>query len=238
MKNTFADRVLAHHFDLKPSLVLPDGVEWLYPYERPEVREAMGQFFTKYFAEGSSRVALLGINPGRFGAGITGIPFTDPIRMEKICALPNAFDKRQELSSVFVYDVVDALGGPDLFYRSFYITSICPLGFVRDGKNYNYYDSKSLTETVMPMILHNLRAHLEMGVSEKVAFSMGQGKNYKFLKALNDEHGFFEQVHPLPHPRWVMQYRLKRKEAFVQAYVNALSPWQEKGESGDSPLLS
>ncbi len=206
-------------------MTLPDGVEWLYPYEETTVRDAMGRFFHKFFSDEMPRIALWGINPGRFGAGITGLPFTDPIRMEEECGLENDFIKRQELSSVFVYDVVNAMGGPASFYSNFYISSICPLGFVKDGKNYNYYDSKELTEAVMPLILLNIEKHLEMGISDRVVFSMGQGKNFKFLKKLNDKYKYFQEVQPLPHPRWVMQYRLKRKLEFVDQYVTALSQY-------------
>ena len=45
-----------------------------------------------------------------------------------------------------------------------------------------------------------------------VAFSLGKGTNYKFLKKLNEDHQFFDKVIPLPHPRWIMQYRRKSKE--------------------------
>ncbi len=204
---------------------LPDGVDWLYPYEDATVRDAMRRFFQKFFSDEMPRIALWGINPGRFGAGVTGLPFTDPIRMEEECGLENDFTKRQELSSVFVYEVVNAMGGPAAFYSKFYISSICPLGFVKDGKNYNYYDSKDLTEAVMPLILLNIEKHLEMGISDQVVFSMGQGTNFKFLKKLNDKHQFFKEVKPLPHPRWVMQYRLKRKLEFVDQYVTELSKY-------------
>ena len=223
MKTTFADRVLDYHFGLEPELPLPSDVQLLYPYHSEEVRKAMRQFFRKYFSDNQSRFALLGINPGRFGAGITGTPFTDPIRLEEICGIKNNFKKRQELSSVFVYSFISALGGPDEFYKNFYITSISPLGFTKNGKNYNYYDSKELEGKVMPLIEENLAMLISTGVSDQVAFSMGQGKNFKFLLKLNARMKYFAEVVPLPHPRWVMQYRLKRKEEFVMQYVRELS---------------
>ena len=74
----------------------------------------------------------------------------------------------------------------------------------------------------MPMILDNFRTQLDFGADTSVAYSMGKGKNFKFLKTINDEYGFFEKVVALPHPRWVMQYRLKRKLEFVDEYVQAL----------------
>ena len=223
LKGTFSQRVLEYHLNLKTDLEIPKSIDWLYPYRQPDVREVMQTFFGKYFSDNQPRLALFGINPGRFGAGITGTPFTDPIRLEEVCGIPNNFKKRQELSSIFVYDFISALGGPGLFYQRFYITSVCPLGFVKDGKNYNYYDSKELTQAVQSLIIDNVEQHLALGVSNRVAFSMGQGKNYKFLKQLNDDQGYFREVIPLPHPRWVMQYRLKRKNEFVQQYVDQLS---------------
>jgi len=33
----------------------------------------------------------------------------------------------------------------------------------------------------------------------------------------------FEEVRPLPHPRWVMQYRLKRIDEFIDLYKDQLS---------------
>jgi hypothetical protein len=143
--------------------------------------------------------------------------------METDCALENHFPKRQELSSVFVYEFINALGGTNFFYNHFYITSICPLGFVRHGKNYNYYDSPTLIEVIMPMIIDNLRKHISFGVQTDVAFSMGKGKNFTFLEKLNNEYQFFEKLIPLPHPRWVMQYRLKRKGEYIQEYVTKLN---------------
>jgi hypothetical protein len=220
---TFANKILNYHLSIKPEFILPDEVEWLYPYEKNEVRDAMNRFFTKYFSDNNQRTVLLGINPGRFGAGVTGLPFTDPIRMVAECALENTFPKKQELSSVFVYEFINALGGVDYFYSHFYITSICPLGFVRHGKNYNYYDSPDLIEAIMPMIIDNLQKHISFGIQTEVAFSMGQGKNFAFLEKLNSEYKFFKKLVPLPHPRWVMQYRLKRKEEYIQEYINKLN---------------
>ena len=218
----WSKQILDYHFKLTTDLPLPDGVEWLYPFTEAETRKCMEAFYTKYFSDTRPRVILLGINPGRFGAGVTGVPFTDPLKLEEECDIPNSFQKRYELSSQFVYEFINALGGPDVFYRDFYITSICPLGFLKDGKNYNYYDSAALTQAVTPMILDNLKTQISFGADTSVAFSMGKGKNFKYLKQINDKHQFFDRVLPLPHPRWVMQYRLKTKEVYVDEYVKAL----------------
>lgn len=218
----WSKNILEYHFGLQTDIPLPDSVEWLFPYENAETKRCMTAFYDRFYNDGEQRVILLGINPGRFGAGVTGVPFTDPLLLENVCHIPNDFHKRRELSSAFVYEFIEALGGVDPFCSKFYITSICPLGFIKDGKNYNYYDSRALQEAVMPMILDNLQSQIRFGANTQVAYSMGKGKNFKFLKALNDKYGLFENVVALPHPRWVMQYRLKFKDTFVEEYVNAL----------------
>jgi hypothetical protein len=222
-KDLLSTVLLSYHANLRPALKLPNGVDWLFPYEDKAVMDILEIFLKTFYYDRHSRMLLLGINPGRFGAGITGIPFTDPIRLESACGIINSFQKKQELSSIFVYDIINALGGPEYFYKRFYISSICPLGFIKDGKNFNYYDSSELEQTVRPYMVAHIRNLIErIGVKTKKVFSIGQGKNYQYLVKLNQEHQFFDDVVPLPHPRWVMQYRLKRKAEFVQQYVNAL----------------
>lgn len=216
---TFADKILQFHHSLRPDWSLPEGVDVLFPFDNQDTWQVMSAFFKKYFDDHQQRTLILGINPGRFGAGITGTPFTDPVKLEAICGIDNPFHKRVELSADFVYAFIDQYGGPEVFYSRFYISSLCPLGFVKDGKNYNYYDSRVLEKAVEPHILSNLQTHLEFGCNDQVAFCLGQGQNYKYFKKINAQHGFFQEVIPLPHPRWVMQYRRKKKEEFVNHFV-------------------
>jgi hypothetical protein len=219
----WSDHILAYHFNLSTELKLPKGIEWLYPYNAHETRRCMEAFYRKYYADENPRTMLLGINPGRFGGGTTGIPFTDPIRLETFCGIPNAFAKKQELSSVFIYDMIKAYGGTDAFYQSYYISALSPLGFVRDGKNYNYYDDAQLMEMLQEFILTHLRIQIGFGCRTDKVFCLGQGKNFAYLTALNDRQKMFEQVIALPHPRWIMQYRLKRKEEFLRQYLDAFN---------------
>lgn len=166
---------------------------------------------------------LFGINPGRFGGGITGIPFTDPLILEEICGIANPFQKRNELSSRFIYEMIDAYGGPDLFYNKFYITGMSPLGFVLDGKNLNYYDLPGWKGIFEQDMVKWINKQLDFSIDTSVAYSIGQGQNLKFLKMINDKFQFFEEIIPVPHPRWVMQYRLKRKQEFIDEYIEKLN---------------
>ena len=170
----------------------------------------------------AQRSFIFGINPGRFGAGVTGVPFTDPVRLVEDCGIENHFEKRQELSAQFVWNFIHAYGGPEVFCADYYITSISPLGFVKDGKNINYYDDKALIKAVEPFVVWNIVTQLAMGGRTDRAICMGEGANFKFFDKLNQKHGFFEEVVPLPHPRWVMQYRRKRMDEFVGRYLDVL----------------
>ena len=217
----WCDQILRYHFSLRPDLILPEGIEWLMPYEDPETQSCMTSFYNRFYNDTEKRTFILGINPGRFGAGLTGVPFTDPIRLAQL-GIENAFSKKQELSSVFMYEMIEALGGVEPFYSRFYISSLSPLGFVKAGKNYNYYDDPNLIRIVKPFIIKHIETQLTFGADLTRVFCLGQGKNFEFLQKLNNEHGWWERVIPLPHPRWVMQYRLKRKDEFIGEYAEAL----------------
>jgi len=202
---------------------LPAEVEWLLPLsENPETTRVFELFLDKYYADARPRTLILGINPGRFGAGVTNVAFTDPVHLERECGIQNSFQKREELSARFVYRVVHELGGPQAFYRQFFINSIVPFGFVKGGKNYNYYDEKPLQEAMLPFIKSHLNGLLGSGMDRKVCFCLGEGKNFQFLSKLNRQEGFFEKIVPLPHPRFIMQYRSKQVDGFVGKYAEAL----------------
>ena len=219
---TFARQILSYQFSLSAPFPLPGQVEWLVPYEDEETRRVMTLFYNRFYNDENKRVFILGINPGRFGAGITGVPFTDPIRLEKL-GIENTFPKRQELSSIFIYDMIDQCGGPEIFYSKYYFTSLSPLGFVKHGKNYNYYDDRELSALLKEYIIENIRTQYKFGAESTVAYCLGQGKNYTYLENLNREFKWWERVEPLPHPRWIMQYKLRKKDEYIQMYKSMLS---------------
>ena len=69
-------RILAYLNELEPptDIELPDkNVQWLYPHKNPETRRCMEAFYSKYYSDSNERILVLGINPGRFGSGITGM---------------------------------------------------------------------------------------------------------------------------------------------------------------------
>lgn len=218
----FSTAVLRYYQSLRPPAHLPKGVEVLNPYQNPQTFDIASKFYHKYYHDQKERIICFGINPGRFGAGITGVPFTDPIRLAEVCDISNPFEKRAELSSRFIYDMIDAFGGTEAFYSTCYISAVSPLGYVKGGINLNYYDIKGYKTLFEEYAAREIKQQLAFGISTKVAFSIGKGKNIQFLHWLNEKHAFFEQIIPLPHPRWVMQYRLKTKETYIKEYVEKI----------------
>jgi Domain of unknown function (DUF4918) len=222
----FSEHVLAFNKSITLPSTLPDGVDVLNPYHDPIAFDLCTTFYRKFYSDSKVRTIVLGINPGRFGGGLTGIPFTDPVKLAVECGIPNTLLKKAELSADFIYKMIAAYGGPRKFYQNFYISAVCPLGFTKDAKNLNYYDIKELQENLMDFIVACLNKQLAFGIRRDVAFILGEGENFKFFKKLNDEHNFFQMISPLPHPRFIMQYRRKDIDEFVQKYIQELDKFK------------
>jgi hypothetical protein len=201
---------------------LPRGVSAMNPYHDPYTLGLCAEFYRKFYHDNNERILLLGINPGRFGSGTTGISFTDPIKLENNCGIPNALPKKPELSADFIYMMIDAMGGPEAFYKRFLISAVSPLGFVKAGVNLNYYDIPALQKAVMPFIVKSIGQMLALGVSKARCFCIGEGKNFVFLDQLNKKHEWFGEVVPLPHPRFIMQYRRKKVSKYIDTYSSML----------------
>ena len=200
---------------------MPESVSVINPYGDPEVRRVLKQFCNKFYGNKRERILILGINPGRFGAGITGIPFTDPIALEQYCGISNSMVKKHELSSRFIYELIHALGTPEYFYDHFILSAVCPLGFLKGTKNYNYYDQPDLLKATDDFIKASLREQARWNVSRKVVFALGK-KNSLFLDRYNRELKLFDEIKTLEHPRYIMQYRLRKKHLYLETFEKLL----------------
>lgn len=228
MPRSFADQVIAFNENLAIKTPLPDSISVMNPFQDNAFALPLSsRFYQKYYSDDRARFLILGINPGRHGAGLTGVPFTDTKRMEAFCGIPVEGIHSHEPSSEFVYEVVQAYGGAAAFYRDYYINSVCPLGFLKQNSagnwvNYNYYDSKSLTEAVEPFIIDTLRQQIDFGVYTDKVFCMGSGKNYKYLMDLNMREQLFDEIIPLDHPRYIIQYKRKLMPQYINRWVEEL----------------
>lgn len=219
---TWAQNLLHFYSSLQPAKDLPNDIEWLHPQQSNDVMQLVEKFLFKFYNDDDPRNILLGINPGRFGAGLTGVNFTASKQLTQCCKIENGLKQQTELSAEFIYEVIERYGGTKKFYQDFFIGSVSPLGFVQRGKNINYYDDKELLKTVEPFIVQNIQKLLSFHARRNVCLCIGGEKNFKYLTGLNNRFHFFKSIIPLPHPRFILQYRRKEKETYVQQYLNAL----------------
>jgi hypothetical protein len=220
--STFADRALAFLENLRIAGKIPAAIEVLNPYHDAYTMGLCEAFYKKYYNDNSKRTLMVGINPGRFGSGATGVSFTDPIKLETICGIPNTLTKKPELSADFIYAMIDAYGGPKAFYKKHFISAVSPLGFTSKGKNINYYDDKSLQTAITPFVEQSITTMLTLGIDNTKCFCIGEGKNLDYLTRLNDKHGWFKNIIPLAHPRFIMQYKRKKVGEYIDDYLAKL----------------
>jgi len=212
-------------------IALPKGVRVLDPLRSEnsaEVARIVRDFHRKYFGDDRPRTLMLGINPGRLGAGSTGLCFTDTKRCESDLGIPVPGFRTHEPSSDFFYRVVRAMGGAKDFYSDVYVQAICPLGFTKAGPkgspvNLNYYDDRALQEALTPFVIGWMKKLIATGTRTDNVFCIGTGKNLAYLEALNNDHHFFERITALEHPRFIMQYKAKGVDDYVRKYVDALN---------------
>ncbi|KAA9325907.1 DUF4918 family protein [Hymenobacter busanensis] len=218
---TFADRLLTFLTDFPAPPALPNDVEAYNPCKEPVAHDLLTRFAHRHYADDRPRVALLGINPGRFGGGTTGIAFTDPAALASHCGIANNLPRRSELSSQFIYQLVSALGGAPAFYQHFYLGSLYPLVLLRHGLNYNYYDSPALTAALWPDLQSALQQQVALGLRRDVAVCLGR-RNATYFERLNHELQLFERLEVFDHPRYLMQYKRRAVPDFVTQYTKVL----------------
>lgn len=227
MEKTFADHVIDFNCHLHYEGKLPDGFQVMNPYmDNLETMVVMQQFYHKYYNDFAQRKFIVGINPSRHGAGVTGVPFTDTKRLESVCGIKMQSAHTHEISSVFIYDMIEAYGGAASFYRDFYINSPFPLAIIRrakDGKwlNANYYDDPELFEMVKDFMISSLRKHISLGLDTSEVFVLGK-KNADFIQKINRKEKLFEKLTILEHPRFIQQYKSREKQLYIEKYLRAL----------------
>lgn len=221
-KETFANRAIHYFLNLKTSDDLPPNIQVMNPFETIEVKKALQRFYNKFFNDSNKRYYVLGINPGRFGGGLTGLSFTDPYALRTHCGIDNNLGGQVELSSRFVYMFINSFGGAEKFFSKFYLSALYPLAIIKDGKNYNFYDDIELLTVIKPAIISSLKQQVEFGSERKAVICFGK-KNEKYLKEINDTYNFFDKILTLDHPRYIMQYKLKSVDKYLEKYNSVFS---------------
>jgi hypothetical protein len=219
---TFANKAISYFVKLKTPTKLPSGVKILNPYVNDNVKSVVKEFYQEFYNDNRKRIYILGINPGRFGGGLTGLSFTDPVALKIYCGINNQLRNKEELSSKFVYEVINHFGGVNNFFSNYFLSAVFPLALIKDGKNYNYYDDKKLLSFLKLHLTQSLKAQFDFGADSRVVICLGK-KNAEYLKILNDELKLFSKIEVLDHPRFIMQYRKKKINYYINQYINALN---------------
>lgn len=226
-KKTFADYAIAYNKKLDLKTPLPEGFRVMNPFKKNETGlRIMKLFYQKFYNDQQPRKLLLGINPGRFGAGVTGVPFTDTKRLRENCGIEYEGKETHEPSASFIYRMIAAYGGVEDFYKDIYIHSIFPLAIVQKNNkgvfvNCNYYDDKRLMASLRPYMLGHLKAQIKWGLKTDVVYVLGK-KNAKFIEQLNAETKLFKRMEILEHPRYIQQYKSKQADEYAEKFVRVL----------------
>ena len=228
----FADQAIAFNRNIQTCLEthplsLPEKHRLMNPFAEGQAMALSEAFYRRFYQDDQPRRLILGINPGRHGAGLTGIPFTDSLRLERL-GMDTLGLKTHEPSAVFMEAMMNAYGGAQRFYQEFYINSPLPLGLLHQNAkgnwvNANYYDHKGLVESTLPFIEHTMQQYQSMSIQWDVVYCLGQGKNAAFLNKLNQQKHYFKRLVPLAHPRYVVQYKHKQMSDYIQRFMNAFS---------------
>ena len=115
-------------------------------------------FYKNYITKNQPKTFLVGINPGKNGAGKTGIPFIDYNSLSKI--IKNVDKNESEKSSKFIFEIIEHFG-IDKFYKHIHLTNICPLGFydLKTKRNINY---NTLPTHIAQYLLENFIEEVEI----------------------------------------------------------------------------
>lgn len=231
MSNKFCDNVLEfNEYLANVNISLFDNYKLVNPFKgnnSNEVKKMTNAFYKKYYNDFNKRYLILGSSPARRGTSVTGIPFEDASHLFNVTGIKADSFYINKSNSDFLYEVMDAYGGCEKFYKDFYMSFVCPLGISNINAkgneiNFNYYENKKLKESLYDFIVDTLKRQIEFGIDTSVCFCIGSGENYKFLMEINDEYKLFKRIIPLEHPRFIMQYNKKDKNMYLNKYVNIL----------------
>jgi len=171
-------------------------------------------FWQRYWQDDLPRVMLCGINPGRFGAGQTGIPFVDFQSLSRL--IPDVTRQDAEKSATFFFKVAEAFG-LEQFFRTFYISNVSSVGYLDSkGKNLNYHD---LPREALDIVERNFNEEIEF-VQPTHIISLSKEAHATIRRCLPEQ---IECRFRLPHPSWIMTYRQSEQTRWVDKYLEVLN---------------
>ena len=220
--DSFGKKLAAFLSTVRIPVQLPNEIVAMDTLQRPSVQRVVGEFCERYYTGSHLRKAVWGINPGRFGAGMTGLSFTDPHMLAEL-GIQSDIVGRRELSAEFIENVIDECGGASKFYQHAFLGAVCPVGLMLNDKNINFYDDAKLEHDIAPFNQHCMSTITSFGLRTDKCVVLGTGKFKQVFERRYRTGTGYQEVTYLEHPRFVMQYRRKRMKEYIDRYVNALA---------------
>lgn len=179
-------------------------------------------FYEIYYSKDKSRIVLCGINPGRFGAGKTGVPFLDYKSLSKLLHNINGDDV--ELSAQFIFDVINNFGYEN-FFDNVYLTNISWFGFTKDNNNFNYYD---LSEDLQEEFTNGFIEEMEI-IQPYIIIPLSDKVEKTLIKMNKDKTIKFNLANKIPHPYYYSNFPMRYKDGLnryiktIQNYIQRLN---------------
>ncbi|MEY2342744.1 uracil-DNA glycosylase family protein [Acidithiobacillus sp. IBUN Pt1247-S3] len=177
-------------------------------------RSIAEQFWQQYIPEPLPQTVILGLNPGRLGAGLTGIPLLDFRSLASLFPDGRLPRNDTEPSANFFHRVVQNVGA-EKFYREFYVSNVSAVGYLRDNKNCNYHE---LPDAAQRIVEERFVAEMAV-VAPKRIIALGREVEATVQRLFPDGS---VRISHLPHPSWIMTYRLREAQSWVRRYTQML----------------
>lgn len=241
MNKTNSEKILKYCEKLsKTEINSFDNYKIINPYNdinKEQIKLITTKFYNKFYNDKNKRRLILGSNPARRASAVTGIPYEDAIHLQKETGIFIDSFYVNKSSSNFLYDVIDKYGGCEKFYNEFYMNFVFPLGIAKinpngNEVNCNYYDIKNYEEKFEKYIIKSIKEILQFNIDTSICYCIGSGKNYEYLLKLNNKYNFFEEIIPLEHPRFIMQYNSKNKDLYLNKYLEAFQKRKDEKYDG------
>lgn len=166
----------------------------------------------------ATRVVLCGINPGKNGAGKTGIPFLDFNSVSQLLSGIGQDDR--ERSAQFILSVIKEIGS-ETFFRNVYMTNISWFGFTKEGNNSRYYKLPSPLSTTFT---DSFIAEMDI-VQPKVIVPLSEEVEKTLKQMIRDGRLQYPIVERLPHPYYcsIGKNAIRYKQVYVNKIANLIT---------------
>lgn len=177
-------------------------------------------YYQTLYSLSANRVVLCGINPGKNGAGKTGIPFIDFKGVSQL--MPNLYEDDWEKSAQFILSIINEFG-KQTFFNRVYLTNISWFGFIKEGNNLNYYDLPSPLSVIFTDCFIS-----EMNIVRPTVIVPLSKEVEKTLKAMVKEGRLsYPIASRLPHPYYCSIG--KRAIRYKRIYIDKITSILEGG---------